>query len=118
MQAYEDHVQELDRLRWIHDASQMQYVTMLAWQAKQEAMLESTRVSISRAASVQVCQALHSMSHHCKHNAIILKNSQQDNFRLKYLTVGYSGHTSKYALSVHMLQSSTFMQSGVSVALL
>lgn len=59
-QAYEDHVQELDRLRWIHEASQMQYVTTLAWQAKQEAMLESTRVSISRAASVQVCQTLHS----------------------------------------------------------
>ncbi|KAL0051380.1 hypothetical protein WJX82_006427 [Trebouxia sp. C0006] len=52
-QAYEDHVQELDRLRWIHEASQMQHVTTLAWQAKQEAMLESTRVSISRAASVQ-----------------------------------------------------------------
>ena len=60
MQAYEDHVQELDRLRWIHEASQMQYVTTLAWQAKQEAMLESTRVSISRAASVQVCHTLHS----------------------------------------------------------
>lgn len=60
MQAYEEHVQELDRLRWIHAASQMQYVTTLAWQAKQEAMLESTRVSISRAASVQVCQTLHS----------------------------------------------------------
>ena len=58
-QAYEDHVQELDRLRWIHEASQMQHVTTLAWQAKQEAMLESTRVSISRAASVQVCQILH-----------------------------------------------------------
>lgn len=80
VQAYEDHVQELDRLRWIHEASQMQYVTTLAWQAKQEAMLESTRVSISRAASVQVCQTLHSMSHHCKQKAIILKNSQQENF--------------------------------------
>ena len=74
MQAYEDHVQELDRLRWIHEASQMQHVTTLAWQAKQEAMLESTRVSISRAASVQVCHTLHSMSHHCKQKAIILKN--------------------------------------------
>ncbi len=89
MQAYEDHVQELDRLRWIHEASQMQHVTTLAWQAKQEAMLESTRVSISRAASVQVCHTLHSMSHHCKQKAIILKNSQQENFWLTYLTIGY-----------------------------
>ena len=68
-QAYEDHVQELDRLRWIHEASQMQHVTTLAWQAKQEAMLESTRGSISRAASVQVCQILHSgVSVQAEHN--------------------------------------------------
>ncbi len=118
MQAYEDHVQELDRLCWIHEASHMQYVTTLAWQAKQEAMLESTRVSISRAASVQVCQTLHSMSHHCKQKAISLKNSQQKNFRLKYLTVGYTGHRSTHAMSVQMLQSSPFMQPGISMSLL
>ena len=54
VQAYEEHVQELDRLRWIHEASQMQYITTLAWQAKQEAMLDSIRLTIHRASSLQV----------------------------------------------------------------
>ena len=54
VQAYEEHVQELDRLRWIHEASQMQYITTLAWQAKQEAMLDSIRLTIHRASSLKV----------------------------------------------------------------
>lgn len=54
MQAYEDDVQELDRLRWIHEASQMQHITTLAWQAKQEAMLGSMRASVDRVATMQV----------------------------------------------------------------
>ena len=54
MQGHEEQVQELERLRWIHEASQLQYVTTLAWQAKQEAMLESVRVSIDRAGVLQV----------------------------------------------------------------
>lgn len=54
MQAYEEHVHELERLRWILETSHMQHVTTLAWQAKQAAMLDSTQVSIDRAANAHV----------------------------------------------------------------
>ena len=68
MQAYEDHVQELDRLRWVLETSHMQHVTTLAWQAKQAAMLDSMQVSIDRAAhaNVQVLSLLPYaiLSHH------------------------------------------------------
>ena len=48
-------MQELDRLRWIHEASQMQLVTALAWQAKKEAMLASATASIDKPYALQVC---------------------------------------------------------------
>ena len=59
MQAYEEHVQELDRLRWIHEASQLQLITALAWQAKQEAMLASAKASIDKPSALQVCTTTH-----------------------------------------------------------
>ena len=59
VQAYEEHVQELDRLRWIHEASQLQLITALAWQAKQEAMLASAKASIDKPSALQVCFAAH-----------------------------------------------------------
>ena len=66
MQAYEEHVQELERLRWILETSHVQHVTTLAWQAKQAAMLDSMQVSINRAANanVQVISLLHVQSCH------------------------------------------------------
>lgn len=58
LQAYEENVQELNRLRWICETSQMQHITTLAWQAKQEAMLQSaqhsSQLSIDRAGADQV----------------------------------------------------------------
>lgn len=54
MQAYEEQVQELERLRWILETSHMQHVTTLAWQAKQAAMLDSMQVSIDRTANAHV----------------------------------------------------------------
>lgn len=59
MQAYEEHVQELDRLRWIYEASQLQLITALAWQAKQEAMLASAKASIDKPSALQVHTATH-----------------------------------------------------------
>ena len=47
-------MQELDRLRWIQEASQLQYITALAWQAKQEAMLHAAKASIQRSSVLQV----------------------------------------------------------------
>ena len=60
LQAYDENVQELNRLRWVHETSQMQHITTLAWQAKQEAMLQSVKHSQDRVASLQVgpCIAL------------------------------------------------------------
>lgn len=54
MQAYEEHVQELDRLRWIYEASLLQYTTASAWQAKQEAMLEAAKANLDRSSALQV----------------------------------------------------------------
>ena len=55
LQEYEEHVQELERLRWVHEASQMQHVTTLAWQAKQQAMLACLKASTARAGGLEVC---------------------------------------------------------------
>lgn len=54
MQKYEEHVQELERLRWVHEVSQMQHVTTLAWQAKQEAMLATLKASVTRRGAIEV----------------------------------------------------------------
>lgn len=54
VQAYEEHVQELDRLRWIHEPGQLQLITALAWQAKQEAMLASAKASLDKPSALQV----------------------------------------------------------------
>ena len=54
---YEEQLQELERLRWVHETSQMQHITTLAWQAKQEAMLHVLKAADSRATAIEV--ALH-----------------------------------------------------------
>ena len=46
-------------MRWIHEASQMQLVTALAWQAKQEAMLASAKASIEQPSALQVSAGTH-----------------------------------------------------------
>lgn len=55
---YEEQVQELERLRWVHEASQVQHITALAWQAKQEAMLHVLKAATARATPIQVGQEL------------------------------------------------------------
>ena len=53
LQAYDENVQELKRLQWVHETGQMQHITTVAWQAKQEAMLQSAKLSQDRALSMQ-----------------------------------------------------------------
>lgn len=76
MQAYEEHVQELDRLRWIHEASQLQLVTALAWQAKQEAMLASAKASIEQSSALQVSTHSHILSLYiAEHHRLLVRQS-------------------------------------------
>ena len=53
-QEYEEHVQELERLRWVHEASQLQHITTVAWQAKQEAMLAALKFTNTRPGVLEV----------------------------------------------------------------
>lgn len=61
-------------MRWIHEASQLQLITALAWQAKQEAMLASAKASIAQPSALQVQAVVfivyqHSTHTLCCHNA-------------------------------------------------
>ena len=41
-------------MRWVHEAGQLQNVTTLAWQAKQEAMLAALKVTATRSGALEV----------------------------------------------------------------